>query len=212
MASKIKLKGTVSKVAILLINKAKMVKKPECTRQYMRIFEPFLTQLSGKRALSGLALSCLLGLSGRIMALPLPTDPAFPMHIDSDSMQFDNKTGIAVHVGKVVMRQGEAELLADKVTVKRDSNGEIETLVAEGNLAQLTLPAAASKPKMIGQAHTITYEAKTQTVTLSGEAHLTRGNDVMQSESIDYQMQKETISAKPSPGARTRIVLQPRGS
>jgi len=49
--------GPVPKVAILPINKAKMVKKPECTRQYMRIFETFLTQLSGKSALSGQALT-----------------------------------------------------------------------------------------------------------------------------------------------------------
>jgi len=54
-----KISGHVSTVVVLLINKAKMAKKPECTRQYMRIFEPFLTQLSGKRALSRQVLAIL---------------------------------------------------------------------------------------------------------------------------------------------------------
>jgi len=70
--------GPIPKAAILLINKAKIAKKPECTRQYMRIFELFLTQLSGKRALSVQAivgLFCLI-ISPHLLArtYDLPAD------------------------------------------------------------------------------------------------------------------------------------------
>lgn len=58
--------------------------------------------------------------------MALPSDREQPIRVQADSAELDDKQGVAVYRGDVVVTQGSTKLTGNTVTLKQDKNGDIE--------------------------------------------------------------------------------------
>ncbi len=157
-----------------------------------------------KRLLLALPLLCLPGL-----ALAAAADRKLPIEIEADRKHTDYKGGEAVYEGRVVIRQGQLLLQADKATLTlRD--GQFDRAVLEGRPASYQDRDEDGRP-ILGEAHRMDYQAREERITLTGQAKVTRAGDTLASERILYNLKTEVIDAGAGGGDRVRMTLQPRG-
>lgn len=129
-------------------------------------------------------------------------DVKAPVEITSDALQVDQKTGLAVFTGHVLIGQGEMRLSADKVTVTY-ANGDqrkIKALKAEGKVTLVSGKDAA-------EAKTADYDVESGNVVLRGNVLLTQGPNVLSGETVTVNLGTGQASAS----GRVRSVLQPGG-
>ncbi len=62
----------------------------------------------------------------------LSTDKDQPIHLEADSVEIDEASGISIYQGNVIITQGSLKLWADKMWIHR-SNGVTKKIITEGN-------------------------------------------------------------------------------
>ncbi len=110
-----------------------------------------------------------------------------PIRVNADNSSVYEREQRVVVIGNVDIIQGDARLRADKVTLNyasRDGGqpaglgggfGDIDKMFADGNVFYVT-------PDLKATGDAGTYDAKTDTITLTGEVVLVRGEDVARGE------------------------------
>jgi lipopolysaccharide export system protein LptA len=153
-----------------------------------------------------LSLFCLCSLSSASLAQSAQN--AQPIRIEANSMQLDQHRGLAVYRGQVRLQQGEEEILADTLTLKRfDDESGIEWIFAEGAPARFLQPASFSD----ASARQIKYFPKSREVFLKGQAVLSQKGDQLSAEQIQINLNTQHVSAdKAETGHRVQIVLEPK--
>lgn len=66
-----------------------------------------------------------------VMTMALPADRQQPIKISSDSVDIDNKKGVSVYHGNVVMTQGTTRITGDTITVCTEKR-EVHAHVIQG--------------------------------------------------------------------------------
>ncbi len=155
------------------------------------------------------ALGLLLGLAAG-SAAALPTDRDQPLQVSADSARFDEKTGIAVYRGSVLMRQGSLEMRADEFTISVDKKGNVQSTSARGRPARYQQTTDPAKSPVIAEAERIDYDLKTEVVTLTGQARLRQDGASFQGASIRYDMAKQQVDAAGDASSRVQLVLPPQ--
>ncbi|MBD1553326.1 lipopolysaccharide transport periplasmic protein LptA [Pseudomonas typographi] len=165
-------------------------------------------------------LPILLGLSAAlasVTALALPTDRDQPIHIQADSSQLDDKQGVAVYTGDVIITQGTMKITGNKVTVTRDDNGDVKTFTSVGNLAYYEQKPAVNKPIVQAWAVTIDYLASQDRIILTDRAKVVNDGNVSTGEKIVYDTVKQIANAGRGTGSkitapqpRIDMVIQPK--
>ncbi|MFN3587460.1 MAG: lipopolysaccharide transport periplasmic protein LptA [Moraxellaceae bacterium] len=155
------------------------------------------------------AAGLLLALAG-LPAAALPTDRNQPLQISADSARFDEKTGIAVYRGSVLMRQGSLEIRADEFTLAVDKKGNVQSTLATGRPARYQQTTDPAKSPVIAEAERISYDLKTEVVTLTGQARLRQDGASFQGASIRYDMAKQQVEAAGDASSRVQLVLPPQ--
>ena len=149
----------------------------------------------------------------------LPDDEYQPIRIQANSALHNDKTGVTVYSGNVVLDQGSLHVTADKITVtsRPDAHGKttLETMTAEGLPVHLQQQPTADKDIVYAEAKTINYWAKTGKLKFTHNAHLRQGAATMQSESIEYSLKDQTFQAQQSATAgkkpaRVEIIIPPQ--
>ena len=146
----------------------------------------------------------------------LPADRDLPLHISSDSADFDDRSGVATYRGAVDISQGSTRLKADIVTVYTEKK-TVTRLVAQGTEREAHYQEVidAEKPPLHASSLTINYNLITGTVELIRRAKLTQGEDSFVGEYIQYDHKKQTVKAKGQHNGekgRVKIVIQPNKS
>lgn len=133
-----------------------------------------------------------------------------PVNIEADNWQADQKAGVTVYRGHVVVTRGNVQIKADEIRL-HTADGALEYATIIGSPATFH-QSPADAPPINGQARRIEYDAKAQTAVLTGDATLTQGQDRLHAASIKMDLNAETVVAhsdKTTP-ERVHVTLTPK--
>lgn len=179
-----------------------------------------LSNLSGFRKY---VLLCAAGLFSALLTLrtasALESDASQPISVLADSAEFNPDQGIAIYSGSVEIEQGSLKVKAHKVTVYRNTDGEIDKIIAEGKDQRVHMQQQPNPEDAVVHAFamSIVYQATAQEVELTRQAELENGKDKFSGERIRYHLQNKRIQAwgqgnnqtSPSNDGRVKIILFP---
>jgi lipopolysaccharide export system protein LptA len=138
--------------------------------------------------------------------------PTGPVTVKADSAEWvqDNQMK---YVGNVSMTSNTMTVRGDSMEVHQAPDGEFEAWV-HGKPATLdhaadpTADGAASKP-LHAEAREIHYDSRAGKADLTGAAHVTRGDDEVNGETIGYIVPERRIQAASGGKSQVTITFQP---
>lgn len=161
-----------------------------------------------------LSLGIALGSAG---AWALPSDREQPIRVQADTAELDDKQGVAVYRGDVVITQGTLKITGDKVTITQNAQGDIEVFTAVGKPAYYEQKPAADKQIVKAYGLTIQYFAANERIVLIDQAKVIQEGNTFEGEKIVYDTQRQIVNAGRANGAplttprpRIDMVIQPK--
>jgi lipopolysaccharide export system protein LptA len=138
-------------------------------------------------------------------AFAAPAASREPLKIKSDTLKADNENKTATFEGKVVARQGDLTLYADRLLISYSGAGqELSRVEAFGNVRILQGNRQASG------AHAI-YEPKEARILLDGSPKVVQGEDVITGKLITYYVNEQRSVVTGGPAQRVEAVIHPGG-
>ncbi|HXH04734.1 MAG TPA: lipopolysaccharide transport periplasmic protein LptA [Candidatus Competibacteraceae bacterium] len=153
-----------------------------------------------------LAVAALLPAAG----LALPEDRQQPIHLESVSAEYDQKSGVSTYQGNVVVSQGSMRLTADLAKVFLNPNGDVQRMEATGNPATFRYQPSRDKPEINGVGQKVEYETASAKVVVTGGARFTQGQDVFTGDRVEYDINLDKVKASSDSGNRVRFTIQPK--
>lgn len=153
----------------------------------------------------------------------LESDATKEITIQSNSADFDRKSGIARYIGDVVLEQGTLKITADQITLFSNADKKLTKAVAIGKPAHFQQLMEGDKGLTKARAETITYLTINKQVTLLKGAILEQEGNVFTGETIVYDILDESVSAKggtqtevtpdgEKKPTRIKMIIQPESS
>ncbi|MCB1760320.1 MAG: lipopolysaccharide transport periplasmic protein LptA [Gammaproteobacteria bacterium] len=166
---------------------------------------------SNPRILDRLLPLLLLTLACPLAALE--SDREQPVYVEADGADINDRTGVSVYTGNVVVTQGSIKLNADKVTVTQ-KEGETDHLQAEGAPVRFEQDAGGGKGLIKGKARKADYYMNSEILHMNGDAVMVQGKDTFSSDRIVYDRVKGQVKAGATAKGkqRVRISIQPKQS
>ncbi len=137
-------------------------------------------------------------------------DAEQPVTISSDNAVFNSKLGVAEYQGHVIVDQGSRHLEASTLTIQRDTNNQIEVIIANGTPATFKSQANPRRAIGYGKAKTIKYYPQKDHVDLFENAELTQNGDTVSGPKLSYNFVTEILQGKSSTKQRTTVILRPK--
>ena len=145
-----------------------------------------------------------------------------PIQIEADQLDFLDAEGKAIYLGNVDAIQGEARIRAEKLTILFDKKtgsstdatglggavGDVKSLVAEGTVYYMTPNEQAKGDRGV-------YDYKSDTITLTGNVTVTRGENVIAGDKlvVDIANGRSQVSSNSKKrGERVRTVIITEGN
>ena len=142
-----------------------------------------------------------------------------PIHIESNTADFAQKTGVSTYTGNVHLSRGGLTLTGARLVVTRINDRGNVKAVLTGNPADIDKqPDSTSAERITGHADRIEYTNADAMLTLKGDAVLNRaGGDTINSPVITRNLNTGQTQAQGSQGSasggtgdgRVRITIQP---
>lgn len=161
------------------------------------------------RYLAIVAIIATTGLAAAMDAHALREDRNQPIRISANAVTVDQKTGVTRYQGDVVIQQGSLHIAADRVVI-RQGKGEIESLSAFGNPVTFRQRPDGEAQEIKGSAARLQYSAGDQILHLYDDVALQRGDDVLHSATLHYDLDNDRLQAESDPNTRVYTVIQPR--
>jgi lipopolysaccharide export system protein LptA len=128
-----------------------------------------------------------------------------PITVKSNELQADTKNRTATFLGKVVAKQGDITIFADRLVVRyAEQGGDVERVEAVGNVRIV-------QQNRIGSAQYGVYQTKEGKITLSGSPKVVQGKDMITGREITYFVNEERSVVTGGPEARVEAVIYPKG-
>jgi lipopolysaccharide transport protein LptA len=117
--------------------------------------------------------------------------------------------GVMIYTGDVVMLSKTLELRGARLelTQKGGKKSPYEITVTGAPATLKHLGEQAADPVVNGRATTMVYRSATQTVQLTGDAHLDRAKDEIDGEDIRYDVAARRVQASGGEKGQVRIVI-----
>ncbi|BAU72645.1 lipopolysaccharide transport periplasmic protein LptA [Metapseudomonas furukawaii] len=154
---------------------------------------------------------------GSAAAWALPSDREQPIRVQADSAELDDKQGVAVYRGNVVITQGTLKITGDTVTITQDANGDIEVFTSVGKPAYYEQKPAVDKQIVKAYGLTIQYFAANERIILLDQAKVVQEGNTFEGEKIVYDTQRQIVNAGRATGGnvttprpRIDMVIQPK--
>jgi len=146
---------------------------------------------------------CLLLWLPLTPAHALSNDKDQPIHVEANSVEIDDRQGISIYQGDVDVKQGSIHMTADKVTVyQKDKRTErVKAVGRPVRFQQQTDKGQTVK----GRAREVEYHVTGDELVLSGEAHLSQGEDNFSSDRIIYDRKNARVKAGASAKGSERV-------
>ncbi len=142
-------------------------------------------------------------------ASALDSDRDQPVQVTADSASYNQKSGVAIYTGNVVVIQGSMHLWADQLQVQTDANGKIDTAHATGNPARYEQIQDPQKGPVTAHALIIDYDVKQDEITLTHNAHIHQDDSTADGSVIHYRIQDQHIDAIGDNKDRVFLVFPP---
>jgi lipopolysaccharide export system protein LptA len=160
----------------------------------------------------------LLALSALVAHAEL-ADRNLPIHVDADSGEANEKTGLRTLAGDVQVTQGTLSLFADRATLLEQADGS-QKVMGEGHPVRFRQKMEARAEWLDAHADRLEYDSHSGDVRLLGNAWLKKGGDEITGNLVTYNTTSEIYRAEggktavagsqPSEGGRVHIVIQPK--
>lgn len=130
-----------------------------------------------------------------------------PITIQSDSAEFDDKSGTATYHHHVILSQETRQVTADKLTIQRNPSGHIAHIIATGKPAHFQIRLHPTKPLIIGHANTIKYFPEEEKIVLIENAELNQEGNIIRGPYLNYLLKSEVLSSEARPGGHTEVII-----
>ena len=154
---------------------------------------------------------------GSAAAWALPSDRDQPIRIQADSAELDDRQGVAVYRGDVIITQGTLKITGDTVTITQTASGDIDVFTSVGNLAYYEQKPAVDKDIVKAYGKTIQYFASNERIVLIDQAKVIQEGNTFEGEKIVYDTKRQIVNAGrangtsiTSPRPRIDMVIQPK--
>ena len=154
---------------------------------------------------------------GSAAAWALPSDRDQPIRIQADSAELDDKQGVAVYRGDVIITQGTLKITGDTVTITQTASGDIDVFTSVGNLAYYEQKPAVDKEVVKAYGKTIQYFASNERIVLIDQAKVVQEGNTFEGEKIVYDTRRQIVNAGRATGSnvstprpRIDMVIQPK--
>lgn len=154
---------------------------------------------------------------GSAAAWALPSDRDQPIRIQADSAELDDRQGVAVYRGDVIITQGTLKITGDTVTITQTASGDIDVFTSVGNLAYYEQKPAVDKDIVKAYGKTIQYFASNERIVLIDQAKVIQEGNTFEGEKIVYDTRRQIVNAGratntdvSTPRPRVDMVIQPR--
>ena len=128
---------------------------------------------------------------------------SLPINIKSNQLSADNKNKTAVFSGKVVAKQGDVTIYADKVTINYgEKKGDVDNIIAEGTVRIV-------QENRTGVATHAVYDSREGRITLTGSPRVMQGDDSISGDTITYYIDEERSVVTGGSSHRVEAVIQP---
>jgi lipopolysaccharide export system protein LptA len=128
-----------------------------------------------------------------------------PITIKSNELYSDSKTSTAVFSGKVVAKQQDVTIYADKLVVHYSKQGgQVDRVEATGNVRIVQL-------NRIGTAGRAVYDNKGGKIILYDNPRVQQGKNVVSGKEITYYIGEDKSVVTGGPGTRVEAVIFPGG-
>jgi lipopolysaccharide export system protein LptA len=136
--------------------------------------------------------------------------PEDPITIEADRATLSEKQGVSTYTGNVVLTQGGIKINADKVIVHHDQ-GTLTHVTAIGTPVQYYQQGESPQQDINGEAITMEYFADEQRLLLLDSAKLTQGGNAFSGNRIEYDTQREVVTAAVAESGeeRVQVTIQP---
>ncbi len=149
--------------------------------------------------------SFLLASSAEVLAQALTPDEEQPVHISANSLDAQEKKGVSIYKGNVIVTQGSLTLTGDEIIVKHPDN-QLQTVKSTGQPSSFKRFSQAEQSWLKGKANMIEYDALNKTVLLVGSAQVEQpGQHLIKGPRLFYDMVNQTLKAQGTEQEKGRI-------
>ena len=151
------------------------------------------------------------------LAHALPSDSSQPINVKADSAEMDDKRGVAIYRGDVIITQGTLKITGDTVTITLDNEGDIDVFTSVGKPAYYEQLPATNKEIVQAYGLTLQYFANTNKIIAIDQAKVIQQGNTFRGEKIVYDTEMEIVTAArgkqvtiTTPSPRIDMVIQPK--
>jgi lipopolysaccharide export system protein LptA len=138
----------------------------------------------------------------------LESDAQQPIDIRARSVEANEKTGVSVYRGDVVMTQGSLRIEADRLEVTLRA-GRVQLVRGWGEPARVRSRTDAGE-ELRGRGRRLEYRAQPRELDLYGDVELRRDGDVLTgAEAVHYSFAHRTFVARGGAESQVHAVIQP---
>ncbi|NLD00213.1 MAG: lipopolysaccharide transport periplasmic protein LptA [Gammaproteobacteria bacterium] len=151
------------------------------------------------------------------LAYALPSDSSKPINVQADSAEMDDKRGVAIYRGDVIITQGTLKITGNTVTITLNKSGDIDVFTSVGQPAYYEQQPAEDKEIVQAYGRTIQYFAANEKIVIVDQAKVIQQGSTFRGEKIIYDTKKQIVTAGrakqgtvSTPAPRINMVIQPK--
>tara|TARA_R110002110_G_scaffold121431_2_gene297184 strand:- start:15355 stop:15903 length:549 start_codon:yes stop_codon:yes gene_type:complete len=133
-----------------------------------------------------------------------------PIQIESDRVTFLQDSGQIIYQGHVIVHTGDKTLFAEEVTVNRNAQQKITSILATGQPAKFSAPMQNSTELLHAHAQNIDYDPSLSLLILTGKARLKHQQDTFEGPVLRYTLNEHKIEAVTANNQRPKMVIMPK--
>ncbi len=148
--------------------------------------------------------------------LALSSDKDKPIELEADSAEINDKKGISIYQGNVILTQGSTQLHADKLNLFHNQQHKLTKVEAIGSPARFKQRPDKKKKDVHAKAEKILYFVKKEVIHLYHNASFWQGESSFSGDKILYDTKndivkansKKTVDGKIKRDGRVKVVIQ----
>jgi lipopolysaccharide export system protein LptA len=122
--------------------------------------------------------------------------------INADSMEYDNRSNMAIFKGNVVARQDDIVMFANAMHVYYSEGGGLSRVDAQGNVRVV-------QGDRIATGSSIVFNNATQTIVATGDPRVWQGDNVVHGKKITVYLKEERTVVEGEPNSRASATIYP---
>jgi len=137
------------------------------------------------------------------------TDRQLPMTVEADTAELNERSGVSIYKGNVVVLQGSLTMKADRMTLQSKDH-KLTRMTGTGKPATFEQVDSSTGEPVYGEADKMIYLPGENQLILIGTASLLKNDNTFKSERIVYNTKSDYVSAGSKEGGkRVKIIIQP---